>query len=617
MKVSRYLIAIIVLSAMPAWAAEPAGLRVEPPSWWLGFGHRTLQLMISGEQIAGYEVEIDYPGITIAETASGDSPNYLFVYLEIGEDAVPGSVDLDFERAGAAFTVSFPLLERSHTPDTHRGFTPADVIYLVTPDRYANGRVDNDAVPGYADAPDRADPYGRHGGDLAGLRQRLDYIADMGFTMLWLNPVLENAMPEASYHGYAITDHYRIDPRFGSNEDYRALADEARSRGIGIVMDMVENHIGSGHPWMKDLPTRDWLNSAGAYRETNHARTTNQGPYASSFDRAGMADGWFAPTMPDLNQRNPHLAEYLIQNAIWWIEYAGLAGIRQDTWPYPDKYFMSEWTRRILEEYPELNIVGEEWSLEPAIIAYWQAGKQNHDGYVSWLPSLFDFPLQDALRQALTAEARPWGSVWTPVYETLATDFLYPDPFNLVIFPDNHDMSRIATQLDEDPDLVRMALVFVATMRGIPQIFYGTEIGMAHPGTDSHGVIRSDFPGGWPGDRQDAFSSLNLDRDAADLQGFVRRLLNWRRGATAVHDGALMQFAPLGQAYVYARYTEDEVVIVAFNRSDETAVFGAERYRELLGERSAAVDILTGDQLDIGEGIVIPPMSTLLLEVAN
>ncbi|MGR9092953.1 MAG: alpha-amylase family glycosyl hydrolase, partial [Gammaproteobacteria bacterium] len=456
--------------------------RVEPPFWWQGFRNSELQLLVHGDNISALSVDVDYPGIEVTRVERGDSPNYLFVYLDIAKSAKPGTFELLFTGSMKPLSHSYELRKKNPDPDYTKAFNSADVVYLITPDRFANGNEANDSIDGYDDRLNREDDYGRHGGDLGGLLQNLDYISDMGFTQIWLNPILENAVARASYHGYSTTDYYKVDPRFGSNESYREFVAVARDKGIGVIKDMIVNHAGSGHWWSDDLPTADWYNLPNSRTVTSHARTTNQDPYASAFDKAAHADGWFVETMPDLNQKNPLLADYLIQNAIWWIEYVGLAGIRQDTYPYPDKHFMSEWTRRIMDEYPHFNIVGEEWSPSPAITSYWQHGKNNHDGYESSLPSVMDFPLQIAMKQSLTDPEKPWGSVWTPVYEMLGHDFLYPDPFNLMIFPDNHDMSRIYTQLGEDYERFRMAMVFYLTMRGVPQIFYGTEILMSHPG---------------------------------------------------------------------------------------------------------------------------------------
>ena len=589
--------------------------RVEPPFWWQGFKNTELQLLVHGDNVSELSPSVDYAGIKVARVERGDSPNYLFVYLDIGDSADPGTFELVFTGSERALSYDYELRQKNPDPAHTQAFTAADVVYLITPDRFANGDPDNDTVDGYDDELDRDDDYGRHGGDIEGVLENLDYIAEMGFTQVWLNPILENAMPEASYHGYATTDFYKVDPRFGSNESYREFVAAARQKGIGVIMDMIVNHSGSRHWWADDLPTADWHNFAESRAFSSHARTTNQDPYASEYDKAAFADGWFADTMPDLNQRNPLLADYLIQNAIWWTEYLGLSGIRQDTYPYPDKHFMTEWSRRIMEEYPDFNMVGEEWSPSPAIVSYWQRGKENHDGYASFMPSLMDFPLQIKLAEALTTEEPSWGSVWTPVYETIGHDFLYPDPFNLMIMPDNHDMSRLYTQLDEDDELFRMAIVFYLTMRGIPQIYYGTEVLMSHPGTDSHGAIREEFPGGWADHRKDAFTGDGLSRKELEAQRFMRKLLQWRKESDVIHDGKLMQFAPMGNAYVYFRYDDNDTVMVVFNRGDKKIDLDLARFQErLIGSRQAR-DVISGKTYELSSSLELDPRSVLLLEI--
>lgn len=589
--------------------------RVEPPSWWTGFEHSDLQLMLHGNGIAELTPEMAYAGIAIDRVVRTSSPNYLFVYVNIDHAVEPGRFDIVLRDDNEVLTHAFELRPRSPDLAVANGFNSADVIYLITPDRFANGDPGNDEIEQLEDKPDRDEPFGRHGGDLQGIHDHLDYIADMGFTAVWLNPVLENAMPEASYHGYATTDYYKVDPRFGTNEQYRLLVAAMREHGIGMIMDMIANHIGTGHWWMDDLPARDWLNHQGGFVPTTHARTANQDPYASEYDKAGMADGWFVPSMPDLNQRNPLLADYLIQNAIWWIEYAGLSGIRMDTWPYPDKAFLAEWARRILVEYPHFSIVGEEWSESPAVTSYWQRGKQNHDGYVSWLPSVFDFPVQAAMKRALTSELPPWGSIWNELYETVGVDYLYPEPMDLVIFPDNHDMDRVYTQLGEDYDLYRMALVYYLTMRGIPQIYYGTEILASHTGTSSHGVLRSDFPGGWAGDRKNAFTARGLTDSEREAQRLMRDLLNWRKDSKTIHTGKFMHYTPVGQVYVYFRYDEDDTVMVVMNRDDKSVTIDTSRFDERIGERTHAIDVISGKRYRVERELVLEPRSVLLLEL--
>ena len=617
----RNLVVAIGLLLLAACSSDEPGAaagdrieRVEPPFWWTGFEHTELQLLVSGADIANYEPSVAASGISIARVEPGDSPNYLFIYLDISA-AGAGSFDIVFTDGDERIATTYELHERE--PGRVGTYNSSDVMYLITPDRFANGDATNDSVQGYDDALNRDDDYGRHGGDIEGVRRHLDYIADMGFTQIWLNPVLENAMEKWSYHGYAITDYYQVDPRFGSNESYRAFVDEARGKGIGIIMDMIANHSGSGHWWMDDLPTRTWLNNPETREVTIHARTTNQDPYASEYDKARHADGWFVPTMPDLNQRDPLLADYIIQNSIWWVEYLGLSGIRHDTHPYPDKHFMGEWSRRIMQEYPDFNMVGEEWSESPNVTSYWQRGKQNPDGYVSHMPGMFDFPLQITLQKVLTGDEPPWGSIWTPVYELLGHDYLYPDPMNLVIMPDNHDMSRIFTQVDEDEELWRITMVFYATMRGIPQIYYGTEIQMSHPGTDSHGAIREEFPGGWDDHRRNAFTGDGLTAQEAEAQDFTRRLLNWRKQSNVIHNGRLMQFTPIGNVYTYFRYDDDETVMVVFNLDDDAVDLDLARFAERLQGATDAHDVLADSRVSLGDELELAPRSVLLLEIMH
>ena len=589
--------------------------RVEPPFWWQGFEHTELQLLVHGHGISGFNASIDYPGISINRVEHVDSANYLFLYLDIDAAAEPGKFDLVFENDDLRATHSYELHEKNADPGHAKGFSPADVIYLITPDRFANGDPANDSIADLEDKLNRDDDYGRHGGDLAGIEGSIDYLADMGFTAIWLNPILENAMPRASYHGYATTDFYKVDPRFGSNEQYRDFVATAKSKGLGVIMDMIVNHSGSEHWLLDDLPSSDWLNFPDDRPITSHARTTNQDPYASDYDKAAHADGWFSKMMPDLNQRNPLLADYLTQNAIWWIEYLGISGIRMDTHPYPDKHYLSEWSRRVMQEYPDLNLTGEEWSGNPAIVSYWQRGKANHDDYVSDMPSMLDFPLQIAIREALTADEPSRGSVWTPAYEMLGNDFLYPDPGNLVIFPDNHDMSRIYTQVDEDFDLFRMAIVYYLTMRGIPTFYYGTEVLMSHPGTESHGAIREEFPGGWDDHTRNAFTGEGLSDNEIRAQRLMRQLLNWRKDKAVIHTGRLMQFTPIKNVYAYFRYNDQDSVMVVFNRGEDAASLDMTRFAERLGDAQTAEDVITGKRYGIQGSIQLEPRSAMILEI--
>ncbi len=603
-----------LLSVLPGSVSAQLD-RVEPPFWWAGMKHPGLQLMVHGDNITGAGVRLEYPGVELKAINKLDNANFLFLDLELAPDVAPGTFRIDFSRDGRTVaSYNYELKERAPGSSERQGFTSSDVIYLVMPDRFANGDPSNDAVEGMKEKPDRKKMTGRHGGDLKGIMDHLDYIEDMGFTALWLNPVLENDQPRSSYHGYAITDFYKVDPRFGSNEDYRKLCHMARERGIKVIMDMVFNHCGSEHWWMNDMPSDDWINLYPDFEQTNHRRTVNQDPHASEYDRKLMVEGWFVPSMPDMNVSNPCVANYLIQNSIWWIEYAGLQGIRMDTYPYPDKHMMARWNRRILEEYPRFNIVGEEWSMNPAIISYWQRGQENRDGYEPGLPGLMDFPMQNALVQALL-EDEDWNTGLIKIYESLANDFLYPDPDKLVVFPDNHDMSRFYMQLKMDKELFKMGMACILTTRGIPQIFYGTEILMTHKRSNHHGAIRKDFPGGWTNDKVNAFTGQGMDEDERDMQEYVRLLLNWRKYNEIIHKGRLIHFAPENGVYVFFRELEDEMVLVVLNKNDKRTKLKLDRFDEMLSGRSLAEDVISGDIYFLKETMDIPPRRALVLEV--
>jgi glycosidase len=589
--------------------------RVEPASWWTGMKDDRLQLLVHGDRIGRLDVVIRHAGVTIASVDRVENPNYLFVNLRIGADAKPGTFSIELrDRNRRVVAYPYTLTARQAGSAQRRGFGPGDVIYLVTPDRFANGDPHNDTVPGYPDGVDRTKPFSRHGGDLAGVLGHIDYIADMGFTQLWLTPVVENNQPEASYHGYAITDFYKVDPRFGTNEQYRQLADEARKRGLGLVMDMVLNHCGSGHWWMRDLPARDWINHAAQFVPTTHVREALQDIHGTEEDREAFTAGWFVPTMPDLNQRNAHLATYLIQNSLWWVEYAGLSGIRVDTYPYSDRAFLTEWSRRLTEEYPNLNIVGEEWTGSPDVIAYWQRGGHPHDGYVSYLPTLFDFPLQDAIAKGLP-EREDWGTGLRRIYRVLADDKVYPDPYNLVVFHDNHDVTRMLSALGERQDLNRMALTLTLTTRGAAELFYGTEVLMSSPGEKNDGVIRSDFPGGWAGDARNAFTGAGLTTAERNMQAFVRDLLHWRKSAPAMRDGKLTQYVPLDGIYVYFRHDAQQKVMVVLNNNDAARTVATRRFHEMIGAATTATDVLSRQSIELASGIPAPARSATVYEL--
>jgi glycosidase len=618
MKKFPLLLAVFALG--PALAADAAhGYRIdhmEPPLWWTGMHNRKLQLMVHGPGIAELEPALDYAGVRLAAVTRVANPNYLFIDLELATDAAPGTLDLTFSRHGA-LTVhyGYQLLARASGSAQRIGFSSADAIYQVMPDRYANGDPANDSAAGMTEQPDRAQDYGRHGGDIRGIADHLDYVAGLGFTMLWPTPLLESNMPAYSYHGYATTNHYRIDPRYGSNEEFRDLVAQARAKGVGVIQDVVLNHIGTGHWWMQDLPTPDWLSYQGKFVPTRHHRVALQDPYASQEDKRNFTAGWFSASMPDLNQANPYVATYLIQNNIWWIEYAGLAGLRVDTYGYSNTGFLSRWSGSVMAEYPELNLVGEEWSTLIPVVAHWQEGKRNVDGYVSHMPSMMDFPLADAMRRALAAPdgAEPGLNA---IYEALSQDYLYANPGQLVLFEGNHDLSRIFSELNADPDLWRMAMALIATAPRIPQIYTGSEILMTSTTKERDDAsYRRDFPGGWRGDAVNAFTGAGLEPRQAAAQDYVRKLFNWRKGASVIHNGKLMHYGPEQNTYVYFRYDGKKKVMVALNKNKTDTILKTARFHEMLNGARAGVDVIGGQRVSLDGEVKLPARSALILEI--
>ncbi|MET0210497.1 MAG: glycoside hydrolase family 13 protein [Burkholderiaceae bacterium] len=606
------------MTLTPSAQASPGLDHIEPPHWWIGMTRPELQLMLHGQGLGAMQVELaPAAGVTLAGVKRGDSPNYLFVDLRIDAAAKPGELTLRFKRDGqTVLEHRYPLLPRAAGSAQRDSFGPKDAIYLIVPDRFANGDPRNDQIAGM-EGVQRGDPSGRHGGDIAGMTKHLDYIAGMGFTMIWPTPLSENNSGKYSYHGYAATDFYKIDPRFGTNADFGAMTAAARQRGLGVIQDIVLNHIGGQHWWMKDLPTADWVNTWPAYTETHHARMTLQDPYAAASDRKRFSDGWFSRGMPDLNQRQPLLATYLTQMSVWWIEQAGLAGVRTDTYSYSDKDFLAAWSHRLREEYPKLNIVGEEWSPHPAVVSYWQAGKRNHDGYVSSLPSLMDFPLHGALLAGLM-EGDSHDGGFTKLYEALAHDFLYPDPSQLVLFEGNHDTPRLYSALHEDLDLTKMAWAYLAVTRRIPQFFYGTEVLLTSPRERDDGAVRADFPGGWDGDAISAFTGAGLTDRQRDAQAWLKRLLNWRKNEALVHTGALMQYAPMDQTYVLFRHDGQggrRKLMLVLNKHRGPKQLDLSRFPEMLRGGETATDVLTGQRQTLNGTLALPARSAVLLTI--
>jgi glycosidase len=583
---------------------------IEPSFWWAGMKNTDLQIMVHAKDVASLRTQINTPGIRLVSAVQTSNKNYLFLNLKINESVKPQTFQIDFLKDDkVVFSQPYTLKERKSNSAVRVGFTTADVLYLITPDRFANGDPSNDNHPDMREKSNRSFKGGRHGGDIAGIIKNLDYIKSTGFSAIWLNPVLENNQTEYSYHGYSITDFYKVDPRFGSNDSYLDLVKNCHEKGLKVIMDMIVNHCGSFHWWMNDLPDTDWINFDNKFVNTTHQRAVIQDVHVSEYDKKMFTDGWFVETMPDLNQKNKLLSTYLIQNAIWWIEYADIDGIRMDTYPYPDKDFMSDWTCAVMAEYPGFNIVGEEWSENPAIVAHWLKGKVNPNGYSSCLPGAMDFPIQGALRKSLT------NNNWYPLYETLSMDFLYPDANSLVVFPDNHDMSRLYSQVNENLDLFNLGLTYMLTTRGTPQIYYGTEILMSNPGTDDHGIIRSDFPGGWQGDQKNGFSNIGLSSNQIETKSHIQKLLKWREKNGVIHHGKMMHFVPENNIYVYFRYDNDEKVMVVLSLNKKDVTLDLKRFKEMLPISFSATEIISGTNMELADSLNVPAYKSLILSM--
>ena len=605
------MMAVLLQAAAP----KPALERIEPSFWWVGFKNPELQLLVHGDQISTTKPALSYPGVTLESIVSVENPNYLFLNLKLAGNTLPGKFTIQFMLNGKAVqSYTYELKAREAGSADRIGFNSSDVLYLIMPDRFANGDPSNDSNPAMADKLNRADQYGRHGGDIKGMLDHLDYVADQGYSALWLNPVLENDMPQASYHGYATTDFYRVDRRFGTNEDYRQLGIEAKKKGIKMIMDMIFNHCGTGHWWMKDLPTKDWLNAYPNIFITNHRQSVQQDPYGAQCDKDEFHDGWFVSSMPDLNQRNPFLAKYLIQNSIWWIEYVGLAGIRMDTFPYPDPEMMAEWTREVMNEYPNFNIVGEAWNTNQVQVAYWQRGKVNPDGYRSYLRSLMDFPLQDAIVKAFT-EKEGWSEGINRLYDVLALDFIYPNPKDLVVFADNHDTERFFTAIHEDFSKYKMAMAYLMTIRGIPQIYYGSDILMTGRKSDGDGNLRKDFPGGWAGDKVNAFTGEGLTSQQKEAQQYLKKLITWRKGKEVIHNGKMLHYLPKEGVYAFFRYNDKENILVIFNNNAVEKTFNSSHYREGLKGATKGYEVITSQTIGDLTTLKIPAHSAMIIEL--
>ena len=608
---------------------SPDVTRIDPTNWFADMQDPTLQLMVYGKDIKFADVTTDYPNVKIDSLVRLDSPNYLLVYLNL-KGAKPGEINLTFSNKNGKKTIrKYQLKAREMAGADRKGFDISDVLYMLMPDRFANGNPKNDVIKGMEDQLcNRNEPSLRHGGDLEGLRQHLDYFTDLGVTALWLTPVLENDRPadngkNSTYHGYATTDYYRVDPRFGTNEEYKALVNECHKKGLKVVMDMIFNHCGDYHPWakgtrldengktIKDYPSKDWFNSPNYGLQTSYKLTPVLDPYASKVDMAETVDGWFVPSMPDLNQRNPHVIKYLIQNSIWWIETVGIDGIRMDTYPYADRQAMADWMKVLNKEYPNFNTVGETWVTEPAYTAAWQKDSKLSD-INSNLKTVMDFAFFDRLSQAKNEETDDWWKGWNRIYNSLCYDYLYTDPSSVMAFIENHDTDRYLGN-GKDSTALKQAYALLLTMKRIPQLYYGTEILMNGTKTETDGNVRQDFPGGFPGDKVNKFTREGRTKAENAMFDWTSRLLHWRQNNDVIINGSQTQFIPQHGVYVLARQHNGKTVLTILNGKKADNQVDVARYAEVIGSHTTATDVLTGATVDLTKNIPLVQRQAMVL----
>jgi glycosidase len=599
--------------------------RLEPPNWWADMNLTSVQLLCYGENISDYEVSSR--DITIVNVERTENPNYLFVNVNF-EGLSAGEYSFKFKKKGSkSFTKAFALKERDANSKERESFNSSDLVYLIMPDRFANGDKSNDSMPSVTEKVNRAEQGGRHGGDLQGVINQLDYLEDLGVTALWSTPLLEDNDAKYSYHTYAQSDVYKIDPRYGTNEDYKRLATEMEQRDMKLIMDYVTNHWGAEHWLIKDLPEQSWIHQfednkgkdfpLDGYANSNYRMTTQYDPNASAIDTRYCEDGWFTSTMPDLNQSNPKTLTYLIQNAIWWIEYSGLDGFRVDTYSYNDKEGIANWTKAITDEYPNFNIVGEVWLHNQAQIAYWQKDSKIGalQNFNSHCPSVMDFTLHDAIGVMFKEDNASWNDGMIKAYDNFVNDFLYQDIDNLMVFAENHDTGRINEIYNGSLDHYKLAMTLVATTRGTPQIYYGSEIGMRGDKGKGDGAIRQDFPGGWATDAKNAFTKDGRTEEQEAYHSFSKTLFNFRKETPALHTGELLHYLPENNVYVYFRSLEDQTVMVVLNNNPEQQTLDLSRFAEGIKKATTGKELFSQNTLNLNEPLTVKGKSPLVISL--
>ena len=616
MKITKTnLICLLLLLTSSAFAQLPALERIEPANWWVGMKNTKLQLIVHGNQIASRNVRITYPGVTLLKTNKVENPNYLFLDVEISPATQPGIFPIRFERKGDKAIVSnYELRARNVKQVKAQGVTTKDLMYLIMPDRFANGDKTNDIVKGMTETTlNRDSMYHRHGGDIQGIINNLDYLRDLGVTALWINPLLTNDQPKTSYHGYANTENYRIDPRYGTNELYKKLIDEMHKRGMKMVKDLVHNHVGSRHWTVLDLPSKDWLNQWSTFTRTTYREQTHFDPYASAADKKQMVKGWFDFHMPDPNQQNPYVRNYITQSHIWWVEYAGVDAFRLDTYAYNDLDYMAEWAKAIKAEYPNLNSFGETWVQGVPSQTYFTEGNVVNQGFDSGLDGVTDFQALWGINEALNGKFG-WTDGVVRLYNTLAYDYQYKDATKNVVFLDNHDLNRFYSVVNEDFSKYKSGIAWVLTTRGIPQFYYGNEILMTGT-TTPDGKVRLDFKGGWPEDKVNKFTAAGRTEKENEAFNYVRKLANYRKNNEVLQTGKMMQFVPQDGVYVYFRYNADKTVMMLMNGEEKEVTVSTARFAERTSGFTQAVNVATDEVLADISQIKIPAKTTLVLEL--
>ncbi len=630
---ARSLCAALLFLLLPACllaapvAASPTGSvvdKMEPPHWWVGLGDGTLQLLLHGPGLAEWQPSLSdeavRAGIQLQRVQRTGNPNYLFLDLAIAADAEPGRYTIRLQRGSGrrAERAELPYEFRARSGWQPQGLDPSDLMYLLMPDRFANGDPENDVVEGMQQTGlDRSDLYQRHGGDLAGMTKHLDYLADLGVTAVWPNPVLTNDQPEHSYHGYAVTDHYRIDPRFGSHADYLAFTAACRERGIKVVMDLIHNHVGNRHWWYQDLPSANWVHQWDSFTRTTYRAPTLLDPHASAYDRKVFGQGWFDTHMPDLNQDDPLLTRYLIQQTLWWIEEAGTDALRMDTWAYSDPDFLLAWSKAVAEAYPTLFVFGETWVHGGLVQGYFHGDTRLDKDFQPDITALTDFQAYYAITESATRDPG-WTEGVNRLYYTMAKDYVYPHPERNVVFLDNHDLSRWAAVVKDNPLKIRMGLDWLMTVRGIPMLYYGTELALSAESDHHSGTVRQDFPGGWEGDSLNAFTAAGrqaMGALTAEIYAYTRALARWRAKTPVLHHGVMTQFVPVDGLYAYARHDGESAVLVLINGSDEVRRTEPERYAEVTDGFAVGVHPVTGTSLNLSQPIPLVPRSSMVLEL--